>query len=159
MRPPSSFPPIEIEYTQNPHWELVHILAAKPIPWHYNKEQKLLLHRYLLNFSLRLCSLILFSDFKTYFSPLKVKNLHSNHSCLIFDFQLYLLQFFSNFQMLSGLHSLNLKLYSKQYNKKFVYSPIWQVWRFCFQNFFRHRPFLLSIIFSKLSNAFALWLF
>jgi hypothetical protein len=26
--------------------------------------------------------------------------------------------------MLSELHSLNLKLYSKQYNKNFVYSPI-----------------------------------
>jgi len=31
--------------------------------WHYNQVQKLLLHRYLLHFSLGLCGLILFSKF------------------------------------------------------------------------------------------------
>ncbi len=38
-----------------------------------NQVQKLVLHRYLLNFSLGLCGLILFSDFKMYISPLKRK--------------------------------------------------------------------------------------
>jgi hypothetical protein len=41
--------------------ELVNILAAKTVA----QVQKLMLHRYLLNFSLGLCPLILLSDFVT----------------------------------------------------------------------------------------------
>ncbi len=49
---------IEISYTKNAHWELGLLNQ-----WHYNQGQKLMLHRCLLNFSLGLCGLILFSNF------------------------------------------------------------------------------------------------
>ena len=45
---------------------------------------------------------------------------HSSHSCINFGFKLYLLQFFSKFQMLPELHNLSSKLCSKRYNKHFV---------------------------------------
>ncbi len=49
----------------------------------------------------------------------KVKNLHSDHSLFASNSIFY--NFSSKFLMLSELHSLNLKLCSKQqYNKKFV---------------------------------------
>jgi hypothetical protein len=78
------------------------------------------LHRYLLNFSLGLCGLICLVTFKNIFLLFKVKNLHSNQSCIIFGIEFYLLQYISIFLVLSELHSLNLKLCSKQYNNKFV---------------------------------------
>ncbi len=37
--------------------------------WHYNQLQKLVVHWYLLSFSLGLCDLILFSGSQTQFSP------------------------------------------------------------------------------------------
>jgi hypothetical protein len=54
---------------------------------------------YVLSFSIVLCGLILFRDFLNIFFSL-VKNLHSNHLCLIFDFQLYLYNFFKFFDAL-----------------------------------------------------------
>ncbi len=45
-----------------------------------------------------------------------VKKIDSNYTCISFGFKLYLL-FFFNFQTISELHNLNLKLCSKQYNK------------------------------------------
>ncbi len=88
--------------------------------WRYNQMQKLVLHRYVLNFSLGLCGLILFNDFYTYFSPLKSKKF-ALKPLMHYSWLLTLSStFFSNFQMLSQLHSLNLKLCSQQYNKKFV---------------------------------------
>ncbi len=41
--------------------------------WCYNQVQKLVIHRYLLNCSLGLWGLILFSDFQTFLSPFKIK--------------------------------------------------------------------------------------
>ncbi len=79
---------------------------------------------YLLNFSLGNCGLILFSNFETYFSLLKSKKCTLKSLLHLFSFKLYLLQLFSNFQVLSELHSLNLNLCSKQYNKKFVWHLI-----------------------------------
>ncbi len=48
----------------------------------------------------------------------KVNNLHSDHSFFASNYIFH--NFSSNFIMLSELHSLNLKLCRKQYNKKFV---------------------------------------
>jgi hypothetical protein len=75
-------------------------------------------HRYLLHFSLGLCGLILFCDFKTLFSPLKnVKNYTQINHVLILASNSIFYNLFSNVSMLSELHNLNLKLCSKQYNK------------------------------------------
>ncbi len=78
--------------------------------------QKLVLYRYLLNFSLGLCGLILFSDFWTYFSPLKSKK----STQITYALFLATNSIFYNFFNFLELHRMNLKLYSKEYNKNFV---------------------------------------
>ncbi len=85
--------------------------------WRYNQVQKLMPHRQILNISLGLCGLILFSDFQKYFFQLKSKK-WTLRSLLHYFWLLTLSS--TIFQMLSELHSLNFKLCSKQYNKKFV---------------------------------------
>jgi hypothetical protein len=82
--------------------------------------QKQVLHRYLLNFSLGICGLILLSDFKTYFSNLKsiklaLKSLMQYLWILTLSPAIY-------FKFLDALWAsqLNLKFCSKQHNKIFV---------------------------------------
>ncbi len=88
--------------------------------WCYNQVQELVLHRYLLNISSGLCGLILFSDFETNFSPLKSKK-NTLRSVLHY---IWLLTLSSTifFKFLDALWAsqFEFKLYSKQYNKKFV---------------------------------------
>ncbi len=53
--------------------------------WYYIQVQKLVLHRYLLHFSLGLCGLILFSDFETEFSSLKNTLKSAMHNFWLLD--------------------------------------------------------------------------
>jgi hypothetical protein len=91
-------------------------------PWRYNQVQKLVLHRYLLNFSLGLCGLILFSAFKYIFLLQKVKK-YAQITCALILASYSIFCIFSNFEMLSELQNLNLILCTKQWNKIDLLSP------------------------------------
>ncbi len=88
--------------------------------WCYNQVQKLVLHRYLLNFSFRLCGLISFSDFYTYFSPLKSKKIILKSHIHYFWLPTLSSTFFSKFLDALWASQFEFKVCSKQYNKKIV---------------------------------------
>ncbi len=82
---------------------------------HYNQEKKLVLQRYLLHFSMRLCGLVLFCDFIHNFLPKKYKN--TLKSSIHQFWLLTLSSTFSNFWILSENQNLGLMLCSKQQKK------------------------------------------
>ncbi len=84
--------------------------------WCYNQVLKLVLHRYLLYFSLGICVLILFSNFWTQFSH-RTENFYINitHPLILASSSIFYI-FSKNF-ILSELHGVNLKLCSKKYKK------------------------------------------